>query len=99
MVSQTDMTYQKLTLILLIVALVGYQAYVSRRVSKSTDYSQPQLRLQQALIWLVPAVGAFLCHLMLLESDSARERQAELGGEGDKAGDSGHDSGDGGDGD
>jgi hypothetical protein len=52
----------------LVVSVIVYQLYVSRRVVRAPGYTDRQHRVQLLMIWCVPVVGAFLCHLMLSES-------------------------------
>lgn len=88
-------------LIAVIVALaVAYQGYISWQVYRSGYYTGNQRVLQLAIIWLVPLVGAVICHFVVSEANSTR---AAIGGSGrnDGIGDGysdGHDHGSGGDG-
>lgn len=60
-------------LVAVIVALAAaYQGYVSRRVYRSGYYTGNQRVLQLAIIWLIPVVGAVICHFVVSEADSTR---------------------------
>ena len=64
-------------LLCLLAALALYQLYVSVRVLASGLYSGAQKGMQLGLIWLLPMLGALLCHLLLAadaENSQARER-------------------------
>lgn len=45
--------------------LTAYQLYVTLRVILSALYSRTQKGLQAAVIWLVPLLGALVCHIVL----------------------------------
>lgn len=83
----------------LVVLVVVYQVYVSRRVVRAPGYTDQQHRMQLLMIWCLPVVGAFLCHLML--SDNANTAAAKSIDSDDHGGydgshDTGHGHGDGG---
>lgn len=63
-----------------LVALVvfGYQAYVTVLLARSGVLSRWQLGIQGALVWLLPLVGAVICHFFLRLHDS-NEPSRELG--------------------
>ena len=45
--------------------VLGYQLYVTLRVARATEYSQKQKIIQTILIWVLPVLGAGLCHAVL----------------------------------
>jgi hypothetical protein len=42
-----------------------YQLYVTIRVARAAEYSRRQRMVQTILIWLLPFLGAALCHTVL----------------------------------
>lgn len=42
-----------------------YQLYVTIRVARAAEYSHRQKMVQTVLIWLLPFLGAALCHTVL----------------------------------
>jgi hypothetical protein len=42
-----------------------YQLYVTVRVLRSERYSSHQRIVQTCVIWLIPVLGAVICHLVL----------------------------------
>ena len=49
-----------------VVAIVlAYQLYVTFRVTRATEYSRTQKLIQMTLIWVLPVLGAGLCHAVL----------------------------------
>ena len=52
-------------LIAVALVVVGYQAYVTIRVWRSNQFSTAQKWMQTILIWVLPALGAFVAHLVL----------------------------------
>jgi hypothetical protein len=61
------------------IGLVGvYQLYTTIRVSVSASYSRAQKLTQLALIWLIPFLGALLCHIFLV-SDMRAARKKDAG--------------------
>jgi mannose/fructose/N-acetylgalactosamine-specific phosphotransferase system component IID len=61
----------------LVVLVVAYQIYISRRVARDTDYTDQQRLLQLIMIWVLPVLGAALCQAML--SDGAPNEIADEG--------------------
>ena len=59
---------------LVLVALLGFQAWVTYRVWRSKLYDRSQKLAQSKLIWLLPALGAVFAFSVLTEEEEA-ERQ------------------------
>ena len=49
----------------IIVVVTAVQLRVTWRLLRSSMYEWPQKRLQLALIWLVPVLGAIVVHTMM----------------------------------
>ncbi len=49
---------------------VAYQIYVSRRVSRNRIYSDDQRLIQLIMIWLLPVIGASICHWMINDAEA-----------------------------
>jgi hypothetical protein len=49
--------------------VVGFQAWLTRRVFRSSLYDDAQKRNQARLIWLLPIVGATLVFTLLAEDE------------------------------
>ncbi len=47
-------------------ALTIYQLYVTIKVLASVQYSRRQKLAQVILVWLLPFIGAVLCHVFLV---------------------------------
>jgi hypothetical protein len=83
----------------LFVLMVAYQIYVSRRVARSHIYSNDQRIIQLIMIWLLPMIGASICHWMIsdveakdsgeLQTDDGSSRQEDKEHEGPGNNDSG----------
>lgn len=72
------MNVQALVLVLL-VGIACYQVYVMVRVVGASEYSRTQKITQAIIIWLVPFLGAGLCHLVLhTTTDRARPPKGRL---------------------
>lgn len=54
----------------LLVLAVAYQIYVSRRVSRNRIYSDDQRIIQLIMIWLLPVIGASICHWMINDAEA-----------------------------
>jgi hypothetical protein len=48
-----------------LLALIAYQVFVTIAVLKADQYSPRQRIVQTFLIWVVPLVGAAVCHVVL----------------------------------
>jgi hypothetical protein len=57
---------------LLLLAVAGFQGWLTARVFKSPMYERKQKVWQAQLIWLVPIVGAGLVFSILREEEAAR---------------------------
>lgn len=60
---------------LILAALLGaltvaYQIYVTRRVSRNRIYSDHQRIIQLIMIWLLPVIGASICHWMINDAEA-----------------------------
>lgn len=88
----------KLLMTLIVVLVIAYQIYVSRKVYVSDHYTQNQRILQLSIIWLMPGIGAVLTHFALgaINADEAAADQPYEGSDDYDGHDSGY--GDGGDG-
>ena len=72
------MNVQPLVLVLL-VGIACYQVYVTVRVLGASEYSRAQKIAQSVIIWLVPFLGAGLCHLVLYTTtDRTRPSHGKL---------------------
>ena len=72
------MNVQALAVVLL-VGIACYQGYVMVRVMGASEYSRTQKIAQAIIIWLVPFLGAGLCHLVLhTTTDRARPPKGRL---------------------
>lgn len=60
----------------LFLGIACYQVYVTVRVVGATEYSRVQKAVQVIMIWVVPFLGAGLCHLVLYTSTD-RSRSSE----------------------
>jgi hypothetical protein len=65
-----------LLVIAAIVALVGFQAWLTLRVFKSKLYERRQKIMQAQLIWLLPIIGAGVV-FSVLQDDAKAERAAQ----------------------
>jgi cytochrome bd-type quinol oxidase subunit 2 len=61
--------------LLVVVVVVAFQAWLTRRVFKSNLYERKQKIWQAQLIWLLPIVGAGLV-FSILQEDRQAERDA-----------------------
>jgi hypothetical protein len=59
--------------ILVIVTVLGYQAWTTRRVWRSKLFDRPQKMAQSQLIWLLPLIGAAIV-ASVLEDEDSREK-------------------------
>ena len=84
--------------IVVAVLVVGvFQAYVSVRIAHSPSYTEQQKRLQLLVVWLLPALGATFVYLVM-RTDSAPSRARDAAftrddggiGPGDGHGDGSH---------
>lgn len=84
----------------LIVLVIAYQIYISRRVARAPYYSDQQRLWQLIMIWLVPVIGAAVSQLMLSDTEASEASGGETHPENtDHDGqDSGYGAGNGGDG-
>ena len=55
------------TIIGVAFAIIVYQAFVTFRIVFSRQYTSGQKLLQVAVIWLLPLIGAVVCHIFLDE--------------------------------
>lgn len=58
-----------------ILALLGFQAWLTHRVFQSKLYEHKQKVMQAQLIWLLPIIGAGLV-FSVLQDDAKAERDA-----------------------
>lgn len=75
----------------IITLAVAYQIYISRRVLRSRHYSDDQLVFQLIMIWLLPVIGASVCHWML-NNANAGDVPEEAADEPSSSEHGGHDS-------
>lgn len=61
--------------VLLLVAVLAFQVFVTLRVRRSALFDDLQKRLQTRLIWLVPMLGAALVFSVLSTEERHEERQ------------------------
>ncbi len=64
------MSRTSLALLALFTTLALYQAYVSVRLIRSTDYEPNQKLAQLLLVWLIPLLGATAVHWFLSHGTS-----------------------------
>jgi len=55
--------------LLFLLAVAGFQAWVSYRVARSKVYERDQKSAQLAFIWMLPALGAVIAFMMLRSID------------------------------
>jgi hypothetical protein len=64
--------------IVLLVATLAFQVWVTLRLRRSTIYDRSQKSAQAKLIWLIPVVGAAIVFSVLI-SEEAYERKDNSG--------------------
>ena len=64
-----------LVILALLLAVIAYQLFVTVRVVRSDQYSSTQRIVQAILIWLVPLVGAVICHVVLFTDRQSPQRR------------------------
>ena len=57
------------SLIALLLALVGFQAWVTRKIWSCTAYERDQKVAQTRFIWLVPLLGAIVAFVIYLDAN------------------------------
>jgi hypothetical protein len=57
------------TLIVLLLALVVFQAWVTRKIWQCSAYDQDQKAAQTRFIWLVPLLGAIIAFVIYLDAN------------------------------
>lgn len=58
-------------LVAVIVSLaVAYQIYISCRVTRNRIYSDDQRIIQLVMIWLLPVIGASICHWIINDAEA-----------------------------
>lgn len=72
---------------ILIALVVAYQLYVSHRVTRTRHYTDQQRFWQLIMVWILPVIGATLCHFMLSDVEAS-----ELGDGGEYADSHGQDT-------
>jgi putative copper export protein len=72
------MSVFEIVLALVVVAVVVFQAWLTRRVFKSQLYERKQKIWQAQLIWLLPILGAGLVFTILQEDRQAEREQQRL---------------------
>lgn len=55
--------------VLFLLAVAAFQAWVSYRVARSKYYEREQKSAQLAFIWMLPALGAVIAFMMLRSID------------------------------
>jgi hypothetical protein len=78
-------------LVALIVAVLVYQGYVTAKVMANTRCTALQKRMQLAVVWLLPGVGAAVVHAFLVSDNEIPVRADErfitnTSGDGDSGG-------------
>lgn len=68
----------EVALSLLVVALVVFQVWLTRRVFRSTMFERKQKIWQAQLIWLLPVIGATLVFAVLQEERSQNRPSSHL---------------------
>jgi hypothetical protein len=53
----------------LLVAVAGFQAFVTHKIWRSDAFDRSQKVAQSKLIWLLPALGALMVYAMVAEED------------------------------
>jgi hypothetical protein len=69
------MSLFEILVVLAVVAVVAFQAWLTRRVWKSELYERKQKIWQAQLIWLLPVLGAGLV-FSILQDDKKAEKDA-----------------------
>jgi hypothetical protein len=59
--------------LVIIVVVLGFQAFTTRRVWRSKLFDRPQKLAQSQLIWLLPLIGAAIVS-SVLEDEDRREK-------------------------
>jgi hypothetical protein len=77
-------------LAIIFISVVVYQAYVSRRIMHAPYYTNQQRLWQIMIIWVLPLIGAALCHLMLNEMEPTPMIQAQSNCEDSAGGNGSH---------
>ena len=72
------MGFLEVALGLLVVALVVFQVWLTRRVFRSTMFERKQKIWQAQLIWLLPIIGATLVFAVLQEERSQNRPSSHL---------------------
>ncbi len=75
----------ELVLLVAMVVVFGFQAWLTRRVFQSQLYERKQKIWQAQLIWLVPVIGAGLVFSILKEDRDAERQAASLTAKVDKS--------------
>ena len=65
-------------IVLVAIVVIGYQGYVTVLLGRSGTLSKWQMITQGALVWLLPLLGAVICHWFLRLHD-ANEPPRERG--------------------
>lgn len=61
----------------IIVVSLLYQSYVTYRVVNSSYFDISQVKLQLLLIWLIPIIGAALCHMAIQDSKESEKSHSD----------------------
>lgn len=69
------MSVFEIVVVVVVAAVVAFQAWLTRRVFKSQLYERKQKIWQAQLIWLLPILGAGLV-FSILQDDRKAEREA-----------------------
>ena len=57
-----------------IVGILAFQAWTTRRVWRSSSFERPQKVAQSQLIWLLPLIGAAIVGAVLEDEDKRNEK-------------------------
>ena len=61
----------------LLCSLLIYQIWVSTKIWRSDQYDSKQRVLQLLIIWLLPLIGAVVCH-SIVRNDDQKIQRADL---------------------
>ncbi|HLV21175.1 MAG TPA: hypothetical protein VKZ49_09845 [Polyangiaceae bacterium] len=70
----------ELLIAVVLVALLGFQIWVTVRVWKNQLFDRSQKVMQSKLVWLLPIIGAMLVHSVLSEEEQHQKPKSHLRG-------------------
>lgn len=64
--------------VLLLVAIVSFQIFVTYRVWKSEGFERKEKVAQSKLVWLIPLLGAVMVYTVIAEDDDSSGPSSHL---------------------